>query len=166
MIYSPSQTKLKAVVTACVKCRKRPSVVGLTRCQKCRDWNKASAKRVQERRRLLKLCLSCGKNPKSANHNRCRPCLDVIKEATYTVKLKEKYGLTPQTLRKLYDKQGGYCAYCGLILDGKYCVDHCHTTNKVRGLLHHGCNVMLGFLEKHGRERLISMTDTYLGGIW
>ena len=166
MIYSPSQTKLKAVVTACVKCRKRPSAIGRTRCEKCNTWSRESVKRVQDKRRAAGLCLSCGKNPKTLKHNRCRPCLDVIKEQTYITKLKKAYGLTPAKVQEMYDRQGGYCAYCGLVLDGKYCVDHCHTTKKVRGLLHHGCNVMLGFLEKHGRDRIIEMTDRYLGGAW
>lgn len=27
-----------------------------------------------------------------------------------------------------------------------FCIDHCHITNKVRGLLCHNCNVILGKL--------------------
>lgn len=157
---------LKAVVTKCVKCNKLPSVVGLTRCERCRRQAKEQSLRKQERRRAAGLCLSCGKRPKTVKHNRCRPCLDVIKEQTYIVKLKKAYNLTPSQVHKMYDKQGGYCAYCGLVLDGKYSVDHCHITKAVRGLVHPGCNMALGILEKFGRSRVLQLTDTYLGGTW
>lgn len=56
--------------------------------------------------------------------------------------IKNKYGITEQDWLQLLDKQGGHCACCpeteGL------CVDHCHTTGKVRGLLCHHCNRALG----------------------
>ena len=47
----------------------------------------------------------------------------------------------------LLNKQGGKCAICSAVSnnDGtKLCVDHCHTTGKIRGLLCHKCNTSLG----------------------
>ena len=47
----------------------------------------------------------------------------------------------------MLDRQGGVCAICKKKPDeGKpLCVDHCHVTGKVRGLLCHKCNMVLAF---------------------
>lgn len=45
----------------------------------------------------------------------------------------------------MYAKQGGRCAICENNLEiDKLNVDHCHTTNKIRGLLCDQCNYGLG----------------------
>lgn len=43
--------------------------------------------------------------------------------------------------QKLFNKQGGKCAICP---NECMCIDHDHLTGKVRGLLCHTCNSMLG----------------------
>ena len=58
-----------------------------------------------------------------------------------------KYGLTEKQFRALKRAQENRCAICGARLSGKICVDHDHTTKKVRGLLCHKCNTGLGFFE-------------------
>lgn len=58
-----------------------------------------------------------------------------------------KYNLTPENLRALYDRQGGMCPVCGLLLyEGRtgMQVDHDHMTGVIRGLTCHLCNLMLG----------------------
>ena len=61
---------------------------------------------------------------------------------------KTLYGITQEDYNLLLEKQDGKCAICkrppkeGKIL----CVDHCHGTGKVRGLLCHGCNTAIGKL--------------------
>src|SRR5262245_35902897 len=47
----------------------------------------------------------------------------------------------------MLDRQGGVCAICRKKPDkGKpLCVDHCHVTGMVRGLLCHKCNSVLAF---------------------
>ncbi|MCY1447865.1 Recombination endonuclease VII [compost metagenome] len=47
----------------------------------------------------------------------------------------------------MYDAQAGVCKICGRPDDtkrGMLQIDHCHTTGKVRGLLCHHCNILLG----------------------
>ncbi len=70
---------------------------------------------------------------------------------------KRKYGLSPDAYDAMLVEQGGRCACCGEPFsgptkDGKrsVCVDHCHKTGRVRGLLCSGCNVAIGKFEKRG----------------
>ena len=45
-------------------------------------------------------------------------------------------------------EQGGYCSLCGLELNASEAVaDHCHSSGKMRGVLHRGCNAWLGKVE-------------------
>jgi hypothetical protein len=57
------------------------------------------------------------------------------------------YGLSLEEYDAMLDRQGGVCAICKKKPDeGKsLCVDHCHVTGKVRGLLCHKCNSVLAF---------------------
>jgi hypothetical protein len=58
------------------------------------------------------------------------------------------YGLTQADYELMYADQEGKCAICTRTNGDKaFHVDHCHTTNKVRGLLCHQCNWYLGTLE-------------------
>jgi len=62
--------------------------------------------------------------------------------------LKANYGLTPAAYDVMLADQGGQCAVCGATdprtQAGVFCVDHCHTTGVVRGLLCSACNSGLG----------------------
>lgn len=65
--------------------------------------------------------------------------------------LKHKYGITLDLWEALFKSQGNRCAICRSP-DPKYkgktwATDHCHTTGKVRGILCHHCNHMLGSAE-------------------
>lgn len=67
---------------------------------------------------------------------------------------------TPFRLRTLAE-QGGLCAVCGQKVDAKDAVlDHDHVTGECRGVLHRGCNSMLGKIENHRRiAKLMSAED-------
>ncbi len=55
-----------------------------------------------------------------------------------------KYGITENTYKELEIKQKGCCAICGE--EKPLVIDHCHVTNKIRGLLCSSCNLHLGGL--------------------
>ncbi len=64
---------------------------------------------------------------------------------------KRRYGITPDEYARLLQDQLGVCAICRRSETRKHgaeicplAVDHDHETGKVRGLLCHKCNVMLG----------------------
>ena len=70
----------------------------------------------------------------------------------YKSLIKRLYGLTEKDYLDLYNKQSGLCRVCSIFLynpfdrqDGdRPQLDHCHKTNKVRGILCQTCNTGLG----------------------
>jgi hypothetical protein len=58
----------------------------------------------------------------------------------------QKYGITRDEFDNLLKKQGGVCAICKKELKTP-CIDHCHKTNTVRGILCHSCNRGIGLLQ-------------------
>lgn len=63
-------------------------------------------------------------------------------------KLKRMYGLSSEEYETMLANQNHSCLICHSTdphhSSGRFVVDHCHTTNKVRGLLCNRCNVGLG----------------------
>ena len=68
--------------------------------------------------------------------------------------VKKIYGLTAEVYDSFFAKQNGACAICGKHETAmrwgsvqSLSVDHCHETNKVRGLLCSNCNTGLGLFK-------------------
>jgi len=66
-----------------------------------------------------------------------------------------KHGVSYAQRQQMYDEQAGLCRICetpgsielaekGAAMTGRLCVDHCHKTGKVRGLICNSCNIGLG----------------------
>ncbi len=64
--------------------------------------------------------------------------------------LKKLFGITLPDYEQMLSEQGGLCAICGKTQRGtrnkRLCVDHCHETGRVRGLLCDHCNRAIGLL--------------------
>lgn len=61
--------------------------------------------------------------------------------------LRFRYGITLEERDKLLANQGGVCPGCGSRTSGwkgDWHVDHSYTTGRVRGILCHSCNTILG----------------------
>ena len=64
--------------------------------------------------------------------------------------LKTRYGITVEQRNKMFLEQDGLCAICSTELSvkirasNKACVDHCHESGIIRGLLCLKCNSALG----------------------
>jgi hypothetical protein len=64
--------------------------------------------------------------------------------------LKRKYGITFLEFEEMFNSQEGKCKICYTeleLLSKITHVDHCHTSNKVRGILCGSCNVALGHMK-------------------
>lgn len=59
-----------------------------------------------------------------------------------------RYGITLEKRNQLIDQQGNKCKVCSTEFNEKIypCIDHCHKTNRVRGILCVGCNRAIGRL--------------------
>lgn len=78
----------------------------------------------------------------------------------YTIK--KLYGLSVAEYETLAARQNGTCAICKETPRRKLCVDHCHETKKVRGLLCVGCNLALGHFSTN---HLLRAATSYLQGV-
>ena len=75
--------------------------------------------------------------------------------------LKRLYGISSADYDALLAKQDGVCAICGKPSEETLCVDHCHATGTIRGLLCRKCNTGLGCYEDDPATMITSLA--YLG---
>ena len=68
------------------------------------------------------------------------------KEAIAGYKRRLKYDITDDQFNDLRDAQAGKCAICARQMEFA-CVDHCHSTGEVRGLLCASCNIAIGHMK-------------------
>lgn len=62
-----------------------------------------------------------------------------------------RYGITEEQYSEMFMAQNGRCAMCKSDQPsgtGTWCIDHCHKSGRVRGILCHTCNTALGHYEK------------------
>jgi hypothetical protein len=95
------------------------------------------------------------KSHKFGVHHYCKICLRENKKIHYDYgksklnRIKNKYNISESELNKIYNTQDKKCKICKKEFDliskhkGLY-IDHCHKTEKVRGLLCMNCNRLLG----------------------
>jgi Recombination endonuclease VII len=77
--------------------------------------------------------------------------------------LKRRYGISAAEYEALLAKQDGACAICRKRSKERLCVDHCHLTGRIRGLLCHACNLALGYLKDDQASLVAALA--YLGAL-
>ena len=84
--------------------------------------------------------------------SRCKECTKLnyanspeLKERAKWRHIKSKYKLNKEQWTAMFDSQDGKCDICCTPIDHSAHVDHCHSTNLIRGLLCGGCNKGLGY---------------------
>jgi len=115
---------------------------------------------------ICKICLvekPCGMfEPTGKKNNRrktCRKCRNKRprdKEKIRSYKEKSKYGITREKIGP------NICMICGSAKN--ICIDHCHDTGAVRGLLCRSCNLGLGMLGDNvaGLRFAVKYLETFL----
>jgi hypothetical protein len=92
----------------------------LSRRQYLKEWRRKNAGRVQAYNKL--------RAPARADSHQ-----------------QKKYGITIKDRNRILRAQGYRCAGCRKKKSGHWHTDHCHRTQKVRGVLCMPCNTALGF---------------------
>jgi hypothetical protein len=133
-------------------------------CVDCRtykqDYAKKNRQHLLEMRRMKYHLNSESKRKKESEYR-----FEILKNPNrkrklFSNHLKRKYGLDVDAYEKMIAEQDNKCAICkaefaeAMKSWNKPCVDHCHSTKKVRGILCRRCNLTLFYLEgyKHFDE--------------
>ncbi len=111
-------------------------------CMVCGEVKYATEFYVRNKKTMTRhsSCKECDKNRVKKRH-------ELNPERTRNNDLLRNYGISLDDHTNMFEKQKGLCAICGKEGDGRWkklCVDHCHSTGKVRELLCRNCNMMLG----------------------
>jgi hypothetical protein len=108
-------------------------------------------------------CIECERKYRST-HKHLR---DQWKEANpdydRRIKLNKNFGLSLEKYNEMLHDQGYKCKVCGIAasdLNTNLCVDHNHSTKKVRGLLCSNCNTGLGMFKDN--PTFLFLAATYL----
>ena len=117
----------------------------------------------------MKVCRDCGvekpldeftyhPNTKDNRQSYCNPCFNARKrrnekewrkrnpkkyKAAKRRATAARYGLTDEHYQEMYADQEGRCEICGQWFE-VLAIDHCHGSEKVRGLLCTACNTAIG----------------------
>jgi len=155
-IYQAKPRTLLECGTGCKECAKEARLAprakqmqemlisGKKRCSKCHQVKPHSefAKTKDKASGMISHCKTCvnSKNKKLWEEGS-------VRDAVY----RRKYGISLKQYEFLFEEQAGLCKICGTddprghgSKNGRFFVDHCHDTGKVRGLLCHHCNIGIG----------------------
>ncbi len=119
------------------------------RCGRCRGWKKEAAARTNDKEKARIRSQEWRKKNVQRSRASVKNWTAANPSKVLSMQLK-KYGISLEQYNDLLRKQNGRCAICNSRPAGmqhsktRLCVDHEHSTGKVRGLLCGGCNIGLG----------------------
>lgn len=100
-------------------------------CRRCNEWKD------------FLLDFRVHKNSPKGRETRCLDCEKIRKRENH---LKNYHGVDEDYYDKKLIEQNYSCAICGC-MPKTLCIDHCHKSGNVRGLLCHNCNRGLGMFK-------------------
>jgi hypothetical protein len=158
-----------AIMCAAIGCPKPWVSRGLCRAHYRRAQRSGTLPPLAPKHRLSQInptaktavCELCGPTPIRYRPGRASECMSLVKAerrgrvgryrwAEWRIRRARnlrQFNLTLDGYADLLADQGGVCAICRKAPQAKpLCVDHCHTTGAIRGLLCGPCNTALGML--------------------
>ena len=123
--------KFKTLVCSICRLHLPEGKFGIDRTRRGRRW----------RAFVCKDCLTKRESKRRKDHP------GKLEKTRRRVSLKRYFGLTLERYEEMRIAQNNQCAICGTTPQTySLCVDHCHKTNKIRGLLCSPCNRAIGQL--------------------
>jgi hypothetical protein len=112
----------------------------------------------------LGLRATCRKCENEYNRAKAKLNKDKWAPAKRNGELLRKYGITLDTYNTMLISQDYSCKICDYKAtdNQNLCVDHCHKTGRVRGLLCHRCNTLLGAIENINKTNTLEKIEAYL----
>ena len=114
------------------------------------------------KKRIRGYCIDCNTEITGQYSKRCRPCnskfkfpdrLNQRKRKRFWL-IKKKYNITEEQYNTLLNYNNKQCYICNRDLEepksqqgqgqSSICIDHCHKTNTIRGILCKACNTAIG----------------------
>lgn len=103
----------------------------------------------------VKYCTKCKSNIRAKNRQWCKDCFNLWQREYYNkrpkiekkaLNSKRNYGVNSEKLQLMIKSNSNKCEICKTKFKdiSKINIDHCHKTNKVRGLLCSKCNYGIG----------------------
>lgn len=152
-----TKCKIDKESTSFLKNKNNPLRGGLQSwCRDCSSQNLRERKGNPPIKGGSKECSSCrlekdisffysDKNTKDGLKRECKECSTRKIDNTH---YKQKYNISIDKYEEMSLKRDHKCDICETNIPGnrikRLCVDHCHTTGNIRGLLCEGCNLGLG----------------------
>jgi hypothetical protein len=120
------------------------------------------------------ICEHCNKEiakPNLKRHSvsckRLHECIHAFPKGTnlkrlkhFNICLKSNYKMDVYEYANMHKKQKGQCKICSKMPETTLCVDHCHKTGRIRGLLCSQCNHLLGL--SYENIEILKMSIKYL----
>jgi hypothetical protein len=128
-------------------------------CSQCKTLKEKAEfhRNASQKGGLQSTCKSCSK-ARVAAYKSANP---VTREKARGYSIKWKYGLSQEGVNTILQTQKNRCPICLDVLNhSRMHVDHCHRSNKIRGLLCFNCNLALGHLKDN--EETAARASSYL----
>jgi len=129
-------------------------------CKKCKttkpisEFGKYQIK-GRKKKNSRKTCNLCRCRAQQLRYKNNPEVAAKVKKAAIKHRLSKVYNITIEEYDAMLVNQNNKCKICDTTPDKKLNIDHCHKTNKVRGLLCWPCNIALGHFKDN-----IDLLDT------
>lgn len=119
-------------------------------------------------RKYERMCVTCKQSfaARSPTTLMCDECAGDNRLKNYCqwrkyVAYGKKFGIEKSDFDELMQHQNGNCGLCGKEL-GSPCLDHCHSSGVIRGLLCNQCNLTLGVIENMGGKAWLQRATNWI----
>lgn len=143
----------------CERCSAK--VTGTRLCNTCSVEQRETKNTIYQFRKQNSLCVYCGKpNSEAKSRNSCDECRKTLtsKRRLCNLHLSREEKNRARIMLAQFD---GKCQICGSESahhKNGWALDHCHATQKFRGILCQPCNCLLGFAKENLQTLLNSVT--------